>query len=115
MKNKDKIILNKILKYIEELYDFINGYTYDSFKQDKKTINACVFNLSQIGELVTKISDETIAENPKIEWRGLKSLRNRIVHDYDGINLNMIWGFLKEELNELEIQIKTIINTYGEE
>ncbi|MBO4815809.1 MAG: DUF86 domain-containing protein [Clostridia bacterium] len=44
-----------------------------------------------------------------IEWRGLKSLRNRIVHDYDGINLTMIWGFLTTELNELKMQIEDII------
>ena len=44
-----------------------------------------------------------------IEWRGLKSLRNRIVHDYDGINLSMIWGFLTSELNDLENEIRNII------
>lgn len=65
MKSKDILILSKIQKYIEELYEFINAYTYDSFSQDKKTINACVFNLSQIGELVGKISEETISENPR--------------------------------------------------
>ncbi|MCI8654692.1 MAG: DUF86 domain-containing protein [Clostridia bacterium] len=75
----------------------------------KKTINACVFNLSQIGELTTKLSEDIVNENPEIEWRGLKSLRNRIVHDYDGINLSMIWGFLLTELNELENEINCII------
>lgn len=45
-----------------------------------------------------------------IEWRGLKSLRNRIVHDYDGVNLSMIWGFLTTELDDLTYQIKNIIN-----
>ena len=54
--------------------------------KDKKTINACVFNLSQIGELAGKISDKTIKNNPSIEWCGLKALRNRIVHDYEGVN-----------------------------
>ena len=44
-----------------------------------------------------------------IEWRGLKSLRNRIVHDYDGVNLSMIWGFLDTELEELENQLKSIL------
>ena len=44
-----------------------------------------------------------------IEWRGLKSLRNRIVHDYDGVNLSMIWGFLDTELKELENQLKAIL------
>lgn len=65
MKSKDKIIIIKILKNIEELHDFIKGYNYNTFMQDKKTINACVFNLSQIGELTSKISDELINENPR--------------------------------------------------
>lgn len=41
MKSKDVLILSKIQKYIEELYEFINAYSYDSFSQDKKTINNC--------------------------------------------------------------------------
>ena len=90
MKSKDKIILTKILTYINELKEFIAGYNQETFEKDKKTINACVFNLSQIGELTGKISKEMIKENPQIEWQGLKSLRNRIVHDYEGVNLTMI-------------------------
>lgn len=62
MKNKDNIILTKILNYIRELQEFINGYSKEQFIKDKKTINACVFNLSQIGELVGRISEETIKE-----------------------------------------------------
>lgn len=65
MKGKDKILLTKVLKYIEELQEFIDGYTHEEFNHDKKTINACVFNLSQIGELAGKVSDETIKENPR--------------------------------------------------
>ena len=110
MKSKDKVILTKVLNYIDEIGEFIEGYTQKQFSKDRKTVNACVFDLSQIGELVGKISEETIKENPNIEWRGLKALRNRIVHDYEGINLNMVWGFLDTELEELKIQIENIIN-----
>lgn len=91
MKNKDKLILQKILNYIYEIQEFIKGYSHDEFNNDKKTINACVFNLSQIGELAGKVSEEIIKLNSNIEWRGLKGLRNRIVHDYEGVNLNMVW------------------------
>ena len=80
------------------------------FEKDKKTINACVFDLSQIGELTSKLSKKIIEENPNIEWNGLKSLRNRIVHDYDGINLTMILSFLTEEVDELNRQILEILN-----
>ena len=109
MKSKDKVILTKILNYINELKEFVAGYNQEEFEKDKKTINACVFNLSQIGELVGKISKEIMEENSEIEWQGLKSLRNRIVHDYEGVNLTMIWGFLTEELDELKEQISNII------
>ena len=109
MKSKDKIFLIKVLKYVEEIEEFITGYSHKQFNEDRKTVNACVFNLSQIGEWVGKVSEETIKENPNIEWRGLKALRNRIVHDYEGVNLNMVWGFLDTELEELKNQIQDIV------
>lgn len=108
MKSKDKLILAKILKYIDEIKFFIEGYSHEKFRNDRKTINACVFNLSQIGELAGKVSQELQEEYADIEWRGIKALRNRIVHDYDGVNLNMVWDFLTTELNELEEQLKKI-------
>ena len=110
MKSKDKQILIKVLKYIDEIKLFIEGYSHEEFKNDRKTINACVFNLSQIGELAGKVSEELQKEYSNIEWRGIIALRNRIVHDYDGVNLNMVWEFLTTELNELEGQLQKIIN-----
>ena len=98
---KDEMILQKILNYIREIKQFIVGYDYNKFQQDKKTINACVFNLSQIGELVTKMSEKTIHQHPNIEWRGLKGLRNKIVHDYDGINLNMVWRIFRSRFKRI--------------
>ena len=98
MKSKDSLILQKMLNYIHEIQEFIDGYTHEEFNSDKKTINACVFNLSQIGELAGKLSQETIKLNTNIEWRRLKGLRNRIVHDYDGVNLNMVWRFFKDRI-----------------
>lgn len=75
MKSKDEIILKKILKYIEEIKDFINGYTHEDFNKDRKTINACVFDLSQIGELAGKISDEVIEQNPRNRMERNKSIK----------------------------------------
>ena len=109
MKDKDRIILIKIINYIKELKDFVNGYNQEEFNKDRKTINACVFDLSQIGELAGKISEELSSKYPNVEWQGLKSLRNRIVHDYEGINLTMIWGFLSEEIDELMEQLSMIL------
>lgn len=103
------MLLTKILKYIDEIKIFIKGFDYEEFTKDRKTINACVFYLSQIGELAGKVSEELQEEYNNIEWRGIKALRNRIVHDYDGVNLNIVWGFLTTELNNLGEQLTEII------
>ena len=74
MKDKDILILNKILKYIEEIKSFIEGYSEEAFNSDRKTISACVFNLSQIGELAGKISDDAINSNPRNRVERIKSI-----------------------------------------
>lgn len=119
MKSKDKLILQKILLYINEIQEFIKGYSREDFNTERKTINACVFNLSQIGELVGKLSEDTVTQYDKVEWRGLRGLRNRIVHDYEGINLDMVWRFFENrigrlrELNKRNYKIKeTILNCF---
>ena len=65
MKNKDKIIIMKILNYIAEIKSFIGEFTEEEFNNDRKTINACVFDLSQIGELAGKVSENIIKQNPR--------------------------------------------------
>ena len=72
MKSKDNTILIKILNYINELQEFIKGYNQEKFNKDKKTINACVFNLSQIGELTGKLSKEIIEKNPRNRMARIK-------------------------------------------
>ena len=55
---------------------------------------------------------DILKNNSNIEWRGLKALRNRIVHDYEGVNLNTVWGFLDTELTDLKMQIKNILKSF---
>lgn len=75
MKNKDVLILIKILNYINEIHEFIKGYSQENFYNDRKTINACVFNLSQIGELAGKVGENTIQENPRNRMAWIKSFK----------------------------------------
>jgi len=58
MKDKDKVALEKMTTYADELLSYVDGMDYDAFANDRKTINACAFIIGQMGELVTVISDE---------------------------------------------------------
>lgn len=105
---KNKIIVEKILKYISKILDYTKDTGYDDFINNSILVEACVFNLSQIGELANKIDTEFEESNPSIPWRVLYGLRNKIVHDYEGVNLVLIWDIVKEDLPELKNQLKEL-------
>ena len=101
MKKHEKVILDKIKLYATQALEFKGDSDLSTFSNDTKTIAACVHNLSQIGELVGRLDDDFIESNQKIPWRKMRGMRNRIVHDYEGIKLNIIWDVLQDFLPEL--------------
>ena len=111
MKNKEYISLIKMIEYIDKTIKYTEGYTFENFCKDDKTVDATVFSISQIGELVKNISKETIEKYPFIEWNMIRGLRNRIVHDYDGISLKSIWYIINEDVIQLKEDIQTILDT----
>ena len=68
------------------------------------------FAISQIGELVKNISKETIEKYPNIEWIIIKNLRNKIVHDYEGIKLNLIWDIVTNDIVQLKEDLEEILD-----
>lgn len=110
MKNKEYISFIKMIEYIDKALKYTKDYSYEQFCKDEKTIDATVFAISQIGELVKNISKETMKKYSNIEWNMIKGLRNRIVHDYDGISLKSIWFVLENDLVQLKEDIQRIID-----
>lgn len=102
---KEKKIIQKIVKYIDCILKYTDQITYDDFKENSMMVEACVFNLSQIGELANKLENEYVREYPDIPWYKMKGLRNRIVHDYEGINLKLIWEIIESDLEKLKKQL----------
>ncbi|NLB41957.1 MAG: DUF86 domain-containing protein [Clostridiales bacterium] len=108
MKEHEKVILEKMKLYAEQAIQFKGDMTFEEFSNDLKTISACIFNLSQIGALVSRLDDRFIDANSQIPWRSIKGMRNRIVHDYEGIQLNIIWDVLEDFLPQLIQSISEI-------
>ena len=108
MKSKDRIIIQKIIVYIDDIEKYVEGLQAKEFMDDKKTITACAFTVSQIGELVKEIDSEMINKYTNIPWNSIKGMRNRIVHDYENVDLSVLWGTIKESLPELKDKFKDI-------
>ncbi|MCR5700888.1 MAG: DUF86 domain-containing protein [Lachnospiraceae bacterium] len=71
-------------------------------------VDACVFNLSQLGEVSNKIENEFEEKHPEIPWRQIYGLRNRIIHDYEGINRNLIWEIINDDLPDLKKHLEKL-------
>ena len=82
MTERTKKCLVKMLEYSKKILSYTDGYNFNDFCRDTKTLEAVVFNLSQIGELANLVDDETKKVFSHIDWQGVRGLRNRIVHDY---------------------------------
>lgn len=105
---KNKIIVEKIIKYCSKILEYTKNTNYDTFINNTILVEACVFNLSQIGELANKIDTEFEEEHASIPWRVLYGLRNKIVHDYEGVNLILIWDIIKEDLPDLVTKLEKL-------
>lgn len=114
MKSKERIIIQKLLGYIEDIENYVEGLEATDFLEDKKTITACAFTVSQMGELVKELDDETIEKFENIPWKSIKGMRNKIVHDYDNIDLSVLWSTIKQSLPELKKQLNEIILNDGD-
>ena len=115
MQSKDRITIQKMINYINEVKEYVGGMTAADFLQDKKTMTACAFSVSQIGELAQDISSETQTKYSNIPWQAIKGMRNKIVHDYENIDLAVLWGTIEKSLPELKANLEKILfeNTEG--
>lgn len=109
MKNKEFISITKMIEYINKALRYTKNCNFEEFSNNEEKVDATVFAISQIGELVKNISKDTMLKYPSIEWNMIKGLRNRIVHDYEGINLKSIWFVVNNDILQLKQDIQNII------
>lgn len=111
---KNKVAIEKMLRYTEKAMTYCNGHTYESFVANDMVVEACVFDISQIGELCRHIDETFMNAHPEVPWHKMRGLRNRIVHDYDGINLIPVWETITVNFPELQVMLKKILTQMEE-
>lgn len=104
MNNKDKIVLEKIVKHIDVVIKYCaDCNSLEEFEKDSMRVEACVFNLMQIGELAkTELSDEAKEIMGKVPWKKIYGMRNRIVHEYSGVDMRIVWDTIYDDLPKLK-------------
>ena len=98
---KHDAIVNKMLEYCRKIQNYSTGLDYHLFVSTSIVTEACVFNLLQLGELVSKIDGAFMEEHQHIPWKSMRGLRHRLVHDYEGANMELVWSIIKNDIPDL--------------
>ena len=111
MSRNDFILLvEDMLESANKIVKYTHGYDLENFLNDDRTIDAVVRNFEIIGEAANRISPEIRNDYPEIAWRRIRGFRNRIVHEYFGIDHEIVWSIITSDIEELIFQLQSILD-----
>lgn len=109
MIKENKIFLEHILENIKDIELFTKGVSQEGFNNNKEKQNAVVKSLEIIGEAAKNLSENLKKKYPSVPWKEIAGTRDRIIHHYFGIDLQIIWNIVKIDLPDLKKKILIII------
>lgn len=108
---RDNILyLEDIILAMERIQEYISGLDFIQFKRDYKTVDAVVRNFEVIGEASKNLSKDIKDNYPNVPWEEMYRLRNRISHEYFGIDYEIIWDIISRHLPNNYNDINVILN-----
>jgi uncharacterized protein with HEPN domain len=99
--NYDLSYLLDISRLCQTILRLTNNMTKDDFFNDERTYLAVLYEITIIGEVVKRLSPEFRESHPQIEWRQIAGMRDRLVHDYDEVKLDLVWQVVINYIPEL--------------
>jgi uncharacterized protein with HEPN domain len=107
-KRSHSLLIEDIIDSGEKILVYTKGLTFDQFIQDSKTIDSVVRNFENIGEAANRLPDSFKDKFPAIDWHRIRGFRNRIVHDYFGIDFAIVWQIKDSYLPEMISKLQSI-------
>jgi uncharacterized protein with HEPN domain len=106
-----RMYLDDILLSINRISEYTERYTFADFKKDYKTVDAVIRNFEIIGEAAKNLSTEIKELYPNVPWSEMYLLRNKVSHEYFGVDYEIIWDIAINYLPENKSQIEAILET----
>jgi uncharacterized protein with HEPN domain len=105
---KASVIIEDILTCIQHIESYTINLSFDQFFAHYMTVEACLYNIQVIGEAAIRLPEKIKDDNPQIPWPLIKGMRNRLIHEYFGTDLNLVWNVIKNELPTLKTELEKI-------
>ena len=107
-KRDEKLFIQDIKESVDAILSYVDGISFDIFEQDRKTYSAVIREFEIIGEATKHLSEDITNKYSEIEWRDIKDFRNILIHEYFGVDFEIVWNAIKEDLPKLKVIIDLI-------
>lgn len=114
MKRDYKLFVKDILIAIDKIEEFVGNMDIGEFIKDDKTSTAVVKKIEIIGEAIKNIPGDVRVKYKSIPWKDIVGMRNKITHNYFGIDYEIVWNVVKEKLPALRMQIEQVLKEMDE-
>jgi len=103
------IYLNHIIECISKICEYTDGLDEGAFLESRMVQDAVIRNFEIIGEATKQLKDSFRNKYPKVEWKKIAGLRDKLIHDYIGVDMWAVWAVVEDEIPVLYIRLREII------
>ena len=104
--------VDDVVEAMDDAERFVEGMEYRDFVKDKKTAYAVTRAVEVIGEAVKNIPDSVKKRYPRIPWKKMAGMRDKLIHEYFGVDLRRVWNTVKKDIPELKPMFEKILKDF---
>jgi uncharacterized protein with HEPN domain len=102
----NEVFLRHVLDEINFLLDHTRALSFDEFMKDAVLQRACTRSFEIMGEAVKNVSTDFRRKHKEIDWRNIAGMRDKLIHQYFGVNWNILWDAIREKLPVLKVRLE---------
>ena len=105
-----RVYIQDILEAIQRIDEYLTGITFEEFSKDNKTIDAVVRNFAVIGEAAKNVPVSVKRKHPEIAWKRMSGMRDKVIHQYFGVDPHILWDTSKIDLPASKQLLKELLS-----
>ena len=106
-----RLYVQDMIDFSDKVLSYTGGLDQDAFVSDERTYDATLRNIELIGEAATHVPDQVRESHPQIPWRVIIGTRNRVAHGYLGLDDDVIWSIIQDDLPELLPKLRQLLDS----